>query len=164
MIFIFMVTLRKKNDRNLTNLEVPSEKLKEIRVKRAPETDLCHSKQCEELVIVKKKCLIKINECRTTIHQQYWKNGYEEKRSWIMSVTKVLPIKRKRERKPSGQEKTSYKYTFMNEDGYEEMVCQKFFEHPWCSSDKVLFNLFKHLGSVGDINSPPDRRGWHHTH
>ena len=62
------------------------------------------------------------------LHQQYWKKGYEEKRSWIMSVTKVLPIKRKRQRKPSGQEKTtSYKYTFMNENGYEEMVCQKFF-------------------------------------
>ena len=50
----------------------------------------------------------------------------------------------------------------MNENGYEEMVCQKFSLNTLgYSSNQVIFNLFKNLGSVGDIISLPDRRGRH---
>ena len=42
------------------------------------------------------------------------------------------------------------------------MVCQKLFLNTLgYSSNNVLFDLFKHLGSVGDVNSPPDSRGRH---
>ena len=62
----------------------PSEKLQQINEgKKSLRTRLVPFKAIRGACDCKNKCLIKINESRrTAIHEEYWKKGYEEKRSW----------------------------------------------------------------------------------
>ena len=74
--------------------------------------------------------------------------------------------KRKNKKSEPGKDENgrsfNYQYTLINENGHEELVCQKFFLSTLgYSSNKVVFCLFNKLsyaGSLGDISSPDDKR------
>ena len=103
----------------------------------------------------KKNCLDRVSEdIHKKIYETFWKHKYDKRAYFIHSRTSVLSMKRRKLSKGIRVRNASYRYSFADETGCNQAMCQNFFLKTLGYKSHKLIQTICSKSENGDLPSP----------